>query len=148
MSAQKTNAIRSSRRTDMYQNPFSKLIHSQREKLGFSIETICQYLNCHPTSIRKWDNGDYLPKHETVIKFAELHQIDLNVFNQLYRELQESRGTKEPKLAPELLFKPLSDEEIEDMINQADRYILFTKKQVAKLIKQVEIKHGLRSDIE
>jgi len=144
MNRKKPNA----RRTDMYQNPFSMLIHSQREKLGLTVETLCLYLNCHPTSIRKWDNGDYLPKHETVVKFVEIHQIDINVFNQLYRELQESRGTKEPRMTLDLVAKPLSDEEIEDLVNQADRYILFTKKQVVKLIKQVEFKHGLRSEVE
>jgi len=140
------------RRKDMYQNPFSELVLSQRKKLGLTDEWICSVMDCHITSLRKWENGDYLPnKHEKVVKFVNLLQIDMTTFNQLFQELQVARSHKPVQPAPSqpsLAKAAMSDDEIEEMVNQADRYILFTKKQVVKLIKQVEVKHGLRSDIE
>lgn len=140
------------KRIDLYQNPFSELIFAQREKLNLTMEVVCLEMEAHRTSIKKWDNGDYLPKHDKVVKFAKLHEIDLKVFNDLYEELQEKRRLQMPKpIRSQPVVeakKPMTDDEIEDMINNADRYILFTKKQVAKLIKQVEFKHGLRSDVE
>ena len=144
--------IRAPKRLDMYQNPFSQMSLEQRKKLNISIEKICEELDCHPTSLRKWDNGDYLPKHDKVVKFAKLHDIDIKVFNDLYESLQETRQANNPKPVrhqPVVETKnPMTDDEIEDLVNQSDRYILFTKKQVVKLIKQVEFKHGLRSEIE
>jgi DNA-binding transcriptional regulator YhcF (GntR family) len=102
--------------------------------------------------LKKWENGDYLPnKHDKVVKFAHLLQIDLITFDRMFRELQQERAARLPvtPAAPLVETKSaLSDDEIEELVNSADRYILFTKKQVVKLIKQVEVKHGLRSDIE
>jgi len=140
------------RRKDMYQNPFSELIIEQKKKLNLTDEWICNVMNCHITSLKKWENGDYLPnKHDKVVKFAHLLQIDLITFDRMFRELQQERAARLPvtPAAPLVETKSaLSDDEIEELVNSADRYILFTKKQVVKLIKQVEVKHGLRSDIE
>ena len=140
------------KRKDRYENPFSKLIFAQRKKLNITMDVICSELNCHRTSVQSWDSGDYLPKHDKVIKFAKMHEIDIKVFNDLYEQLQAKRKSELPKL---LRAKPaveekkaMTDDEIEDLVDQADRYLLFTKKQVVKLIKQVEFKHGLRSEVE
>ena len=144
------------RRKNMYQNPFSELVLNQRKKLNLTDEWICNVMSCHPTTLRKWENGDYLPnRHDKVIKYVNLLQLDMDTFTQLYQELQlerakevKSHQPEPPPPQPSPLKTAMSDDEIEEMVNQADRYILFTKKQVVKLIKQVEFKHGLRSDIE
>ena len=140
------------KRTDRYNNPFSELIFAQRKKLNITMDMVCAEFDCHRTSVQSWDSGDYLPKHDKVVKFAKLHEIDLKVFNDLYEELQAKRQSELPisvRTKPVVEEKKaLTEDEIEDLVNQADRYILFTKKQVVKLIKQVEFKHGLRSEVE
>jgi len=140
------------KRKDRYENPFSELILAQRKKLNLTMNMVCEELDCHRTSVQSWDSGDYLPRHDKVIKFAKMHEIDISVFNDLYEQLQAKRKselTNKRRAKPVVEEKKaMTDDEIEDLVDQADRYILFTKKQVVKLIKQVEFKHGLRSEVE
>lgn len=59
-------------------NIIAQQITKHREKLGLSKKALSELIGVAPSTVSGWENGDYAPGADTLIKLCDLFQITLD----------------------------------------------------------------------